>query len=78
MTYACLNFLSPVLSGLAAVPLLAYCKVCSLGTDLDDELAKGHFPRGGRYVCCLLHNLGETMRNLKGNASRTRTLKNWF
>lgn len=50
MTYAPLNFLSSVLSSLAAVPLLAYCKVCSLVPYLGDELAKGHFPRGGREL----------------------------
>jgi len=47
MTYAPLNFLSPVLSSHAAVPLLAYRKVCSLAPYLAGELAKGHFPSGG-------------------------------
>lgn len=62
MSYAPLNFLSPVLSSLAAVPLLAYCKVCSLVPYLGDVLAKGDFPGGGRaltedlkkQVCVLL------------------------
>lgn len=50
MSYAPLYFLSPVLSSLAAVSLLAYCKDCSLVPHLGDELTKGHFPRGGREL----------------------------
>lgn len=53
MTYECLSFLSPVLCGLAAVPLLAYCKVCSLVTDLDDELQKDISPKeAGMCAAC--------------------------
>lgn len=50
MSYSPLNFSSPALSSLAAVPLLAYCEVCSLVPYLGDELAKGHFPREGREL----------------------------